>query len=193
MKLENNRKKRDKNTWLIITSIILVCIAAFCLILFLIQGKTTVTDSYKSATETQGRLICESQTTTYPLFTYDSSTSKSMKITAIFKNNDLNSISLIYKLNYDNVEEITQSEASNHASLNLTTQKDGLGPDAYNATYGKLNDGLQLSLYATGGDIDDKALRYFMLENLTSVPYSKDKIAKIYTNQGLKCETDNSN
>ncbi|MBQ2695118.1 hypothetical protein IJG04_00555, partial [Candidatus Saccharibacteria bacterium] len=175
--MENNNKKRDKNTWLIVVSILLVCIAVVCLILFLTQGQTTVTGGYDGL-EAQEHLVCESKTTTYPLFSYDNSTSKSMKITATFRDDDLNSISLTYKLNYDDAEEIKKSEATNHGALNTTSQDEGLGPDAYEATYSKLKDGLQLSLYATGSEIDSRALKYFMLDSLTSTSYSQEKVAQ---------------
>ena len=183
-------KKRSINTWLIITSIAFICVAVVCLILFLTQGQTTVTGGY-SGLEAQEHLVCESKTTTYPLFSYDNSNGKSMKITATFNDGEMSSIALTYKLNYDTAEEIKKSESSNHGALNTLSQDEGLGPDAYEATYSKLKDGLQLSLYATGSEIDRRSLKYFMLDSLTSTPYSQEKIAQAYANQGLKCEISN--
>lgn len=182
--MKNNKKK--SNTWFIIVGILLILIAVIYLILFFLKGETVITGNYEG-TEAQEHLICESNDTTYPLFNYDDSNSKSMKINTIFKNDELSSISLTYKLGYNSVEEIRQSEAFNHATLNTISQNEGLGPDAYNATYSKLKDGLQLSLYATSSDIDDKALKYFMLEDLNSKPYNQNEIINTYTKQGLKC------
>ena len=114
-----------------------------------------------------------------------------MKITATFNDGEMSSIALTYKLNYDTAEEIKKSESSNHGALNTLSQDEGLGPDAYEATYSKLKDGLQLSLYATGSEIDSRALKYFMLDSLTSTSYSQEKVAQAYASQGLKCEISN--
>lgn len=185
--MDNNDKKHRRNTWLVIASIVLVCIAVVCLVLFLTQGQTTVTGNY-DGTDTQEKIVCESKITAYPLFTYDSSNGKSMKITGTFQDKELKTISLTYKLNYDDTEQVKQSEAANHGALNTLSQNEGLGPDAYEATYSKLKDGLQLSLYASGSEIDNRALKYFMLEDLTSKPYTMDQIAKVYANKGLNCK-----
>ena len=188
--MENNKKPRNSKTALVIVGIIAICIAVVCILVFFMQGKTTVVGDY-SGTKTQARLICESTTTSYPLFNYDNSTGKSMKITATFEDDELNTISLIYKLNYNDAEEIKKSESVNHAALGVRSQDDGLGPDAYEAKYSKLKDGLQLSLYASKDDIDSRALEYFLLNDLISTPYNQEKVAKIYAKQGLKCEANN--
>lgn len=185
--MSNSENKRRINTCLVVTSIILICVAVVCLILFFTQGKTTVTGGY-DGTAVQERLICESHITGYPLFTYDNSSSKVMKVTGTFQDDKLQSIALTYKLSYDSSDEIKKSESVNHGALGTLMQDEGLGVDAFQATYSKLKDGLQLSLYASGSEINDKALKYFMLEDLTSGSYSKDRITKIYASKGLDCQ-----
>ena len=167
-------------------SIVLVCVSVVSILLFLMHGETTVTGVYDGA-EVQYDLVCESGITAYPLFNYDNSYKKSLKINAIFKSNKISSISLIYKLFYDNQADIDKSESINHAALNLLSQGEGLGPDVYDAKFSKLTDGLQLSLYASGNNITEKALKYFMLSDLTA-PYTQEKTARVYANKGLDCE-----
>ena len=185
-----NNKSQKLNAWPIVAGIILICAAAVCLLACFMQDKLTITGDYVGTIKAE-QLVCESEVTLYPLFNYDNSVSKSIKINASFESNELSSISLIYKLNYNSTEEISKSEAINHGALNTLSQNEGLGPDAYGAKYSKLGDGLQLSLYAVKNDIDDRALKYFMLENIDSTSYSQEKIAVAYTNKGLKCKIRN--
>ena len=154
------------------------------------HGETIVTGSY-GGTKLIKHLTCESYTTSYPLFNYDGSDSKSIRINASFEDDRLSSISLIYKLGYSNTEEIDKSEATNHAALNMSYQNDGLASDSYSAKYSKFKDGIQLSLYVTSDDIDNKALKYFILDGLTSVAYNREEIERIYIGKGLKCEMQN--
>ena len=186
VKLENTKKAHWSKTALVAVSFILIVVAVVSLLLFLMHGETTVTGAYEG-TEVQENLVCESKITAYPLFSYDHSSSKTLSVNAIFKAHKLTSISLLYKLNYNSQEEIEKSEAVNHGALNLLSQGEGLGPDAFAAKYSKLKDGMQLSLYASGSDINEKALKYFMLSDLTT-PYTQEKVAKVYAGQGLNCE-----
>lgn len=180
------KNSNNKGLWLLIAGIILICIAVVCIVLFLIKGQTTVTSSTDSTTTEH--LSCESHTTPYPLFEYDESDSKSLKVNATFENDSLSSISLIYKLTYQDEDKLKLSEAKNHYALNHISQGEGLGPDAYNAKYSKGQDSIQLSLYANKSEIESKTLKYFMLNKLTSTPYTQNQIIKAYAAQGLKCE-----
>lgn len=184
---EEIEKSHNSYAKYIIISLGLICVAAVCFIIFFLHGGTTVIENGSEDT-TQERLICKSTTTAYPLFTYDNSNSKTMDITATFNNDELKSISLIYKLYYNDAELIAKSESVNHGALNTLSQNEGLGPDAFDAKFGKLKDSLQLSLYAAGSDINEKALKYFMLDSLNSKPYTQDKLMKVYTGQGFSCE-----
>lgn len=186
--MEDGKKKKKTKSKInfATTGILLICAAVICLLISLMYGKTTVTNIYGDEEEREN-LICESHITAYPLFSYDNSDSKTLKINVIFEADKIASISLIYKLNYNNEAETKKSESVNHGSLNTLSQNEGLGPDAFEAKYSKLSDGLQLSLFASGEEITTKALKYFMLEGLTP-SYTKEGVKEIYASQGLNCE-----
>lgn len=186
--MDNPKKKQNLTVILVIVGIALVCTAVVCLLLFLMQGETTITEN-DDGEQTAEKIICKSQEVSYPLFDYDNSDSKSMEVTATFRDDKLDSISLIYRLYYSDAKQIESSESINHAALNISSQGAGLGPDAYNAKYSKLKDSLQLSLYAEKDDINNKALPYFMLTKINVAPYTQDKVAKAYANQGFDCES----
>lgn len=185
---EKTAKSNNKKLWLLIVGIMLVCVAIVCIILFLIQGQTTVSGNFEGNGKAE-YLTCESRTTPYSLFDYDDSDSKNLKITATFENDKLSGVSLIYKLKYNDAEKLDYSSARNHAAVNKISQKEGLGPDPYTAKYTKTEDTLQLTMMAQGEDITNKTLKYFMLKGQSSgTPYTQDKVSKMYAEQGLKCE-----
>lgn len=181
-----DKEKKVSRTFLVIVGIILVCVAITCFVLFMINGETKI-KSTQSKNKYLERLVCESDNTTYTLFSYDNSVSKNLKITMTFNEKKLDTISLIYKLKYDDIDEVGKSESINHGKFNTTSQEDGLGPDAFGAVFSKLKETLQLSLYASDSDIDSKALKYFMLDNLASASYNLEKITDVYANLGLNC------
>lgn len=185
--MENNQKKHISKAWLVIAGTLLICVAVVCLLLFLMNGKTTITGE-NEGTKVQEKIVCTSNDTAYPLFSYDNSDQKSIEVTATFQDDELDSIALIYKLYYSDAEMIEKSESVNHGELNILSQDEGFGPDAFNATYGKLKDALQLSLFAKKDDLNNKAMKYFMLSKLNMTPYTQEKITKLYNEQGLDCE-----
>jgi len=185
---EKTAKSNNKKLWLLIVGIVLVCVAIVCIVLFLIQGQTTVSGNFEGNDKAE-YLTCESKITPYTLFNYDESDAKSLKVTATFSDDKLSGISLTYKLTYNDPEKLTLSEAKNHAAVNLKAQEEKLGADPYNAKYTKTEDTLQLTMTAEGEEITNKALKYFMLKSQSSgTPYTQDKVSKMYAEQGLKCE-----
>lgn len=184
---EETEKSTNSYAKYVIISLGLICIAVVCFIIFFLHGGTTVIENGGGDT-TQERLVCKSTSTAYPLFTYDNSNGKSMEISATFKDKELETISLIYKLFYDDTKLINESESFNHAALNTLSQDEGLGPDAFDAKFSKLKDSLQLSLYVNSSNINNKSLKYFMLDSLNNKPYTQDMLSKAYTKQGFTCE-----
>lgn len=184
--MENSKKKSRFRIDFVATGVLLIVVAVVCLLISLTNGKTTIVNTYDNA---KGRdsVVCESNITTYPLFSYDNSDSKTIKINAVFDSDRLISISLVYKLKYSNQSEIRKSESVNHGALNISLQNEGFNPDAFEAKYSKLEDGLQLSLFASGDEISSKALKYFMLDGLTP-SYTQEDFRDIYVSQGFNCE-----
>ncbi len=183
------RKKKSKTNWpaTIGTTLILTAIVLF--LCFFLQGETKITDNGGTTTVTKS-LSCEIEGVQYPFFDYDNSTKKTTKINATFDNDELNTISLVHELYYNSSDEVTRSEAENHAALNLKTQDEGLGPDYPGANYAKLSNPnrLKLSLYIQGKKLNYGTVKYFELDWVESGTYNLSTVEKIYTEKGFKCE-----
>ncbi len=149
-----------------------------------------MTDS-GTTVEASKSLTCEAEGMQYPFFEYDNSTKKTTKINATFSGNKLDTISLIQELYYNNSDEIARSEAENHSALNLKTQGEGLGPDAFGANYAKLSDRLKFSMYAKAEKLEYETVKYFELDWVESGTYNLPTMEKIYTEKGFNCETIN--
>ena len=190
MKKEKSQKNNFNSA---LICVIVLCVVIFGLILFFTTGKTTTTAPSSEHTEFSKSVACESSSVDYPLFEYDSSNSKTLQINAVFKNDKLDSVSLMYKLVYDNKDLANKSESINHAAMNVSFGQNGLGADALGATYGKSKNNFQMSIYATDTDLNGQTLKYFMLDSDTEPEeYSQEKLAEAYNSQGLKCNIKNN-
>ena len=187
--MRNNREKLLAK--IILTFAVLAGIIS--IILFLLNGNTTTkTSDIKTIKNTS--LRCSSNTVKYPFATYDNSLKKELKIDLIFNENILKTIALSYSLYYDNEEAVAISETQNHAAINIKFQNEGLGPDALNAKYTKLNDNFRLNLYHNGEKIDPVSAKYFLIKNdggnlLETLSEYKTN----YEQQNLICETSEQN
>ncbi|MBR0431100.1 hypothetical protein IJJ05_02335, partial [Candidatus Saccharibacteria bacterium] len=62
----------------------------------------------------------------------------------------------------------------------------GLGPDALEAKYARLSDGMKMSLYANSKNINDISSKYFYLENIER--YDLSSIQTLYQGLGFNCK-----
>lgn len=180
-------KQKKSNTGGII---IIVCIIAVAIILLIfgMQGKTTITGGYPDPVSNSS-LSCKSEGISYPIATYDNSTKKTLDIDAIFRNNLIDSISLKYTLYYENNADIIGSEAHNHAAMNKSFYQNGLNTDEFNLHLQKHEDRMAMSLYAAKADLANNAARkYFILEQDTS---TITDIKSAYEKQGFVCNINN--
>lgn len=188
---EKRRKnRRGKTNWPATIGTTLLLTAIVLIICFFLQGETKVTNN-DVAVEASKSLACEVEGVQYPFFDYDNSTKKTTKINAIFNGDKLDTISLIQELYYNSSDEIVRSEAENHAALNLKTQGEGLGPDAFGANYAKLSDRLKFSMYAKAEQLKYETVKYFELDWVESGTYNLPTMEKIYTEKGFDCKTIN--
>lgn len=182
------KKKEKKLNWLIPVILVLIFVIIIAIIINSLRGNTTYTGSFDDGKKTD-TLVCQSDQVSYPIFNYDNSNSKSLKINAIFEDEKIGSISLFYKLNYSNGEMAKKSESVNHAAMSESFASDGMKFDDLNSKYSFLDNSLQISLYAKNSGLNEKSLRYFMLYNIYEVGnLTKEEMAKIYNNAGLDCE-----
>lgn len=186
-------KDKKTNKWLFPTGIAFLFIAFVMLLISLLTGHTTITGSFESQNKVE-TAICESAKTAYSLFAFDGSDNKSLRISAIFNNDALSSISLIYKLEYHDEESLYYSEARNHSEMNQNFSNDGMKPDSLTAKYSVVSSGLQFSIFARGEEIGNKTLKYFMLDENTNISDSTVKeVTNHYNKLGLNCTIKNNN
>lgn len=177
-------EKKSKTSWFLIIGISLVLVAIVLMIYFFLQGETKVTGGWPEPEKSES-LSCEVEGLTYPLFKYDNSSKKTTKVTAIFNDDRLEKMSLVHQQYYNNSSEIEQSEAENHAAMNLRMQDEGLGPDALGMHFARLSDSLKMSLYADASEINGSTVKYFELEGVSK--YDEDTIRTAYEQKGFGC------
>ena len=183
----NKTKKRIGSEVFVAIGMFLVIVAVVLLLAFFLRGQTTVSGENPDVKSTIS-LNCVSDDYKYDFFPYDNSDNKNLKIDIIFENEKVSSASLVYMLYYQDVESITESDAENHASMNINFSKDGLEADALNANFSKLSDGLKMSLYANIEDINDVTSKYFLLDYFDK-GYTIKNIQRIYESKGLICKS----
>lgn len=168
--------------FLIIVSIILIAV-------FLLKGQTTVTGQNGSTINSES-LICESENQNYQFLSYDRTTRKTAKISALFNNNELNSISLLYTLYYSDLELVETSKTVNSAQLNVFYSKDGLPANSFFKSVSSSNITVTISLYADKTNFDNKTSKYFMADGLDKISNYED-FKKLYTERGFTCKDSN--
>lgn len=186
-------KKNNSKVWLAITGCILIILAVVLIIGFLLQGQTTISGEHQEI-EQSPTLTCKANDYEYPFFTYDSSDKKTIEINLIFENNRIRTAALKYTLYYSDPNIVQQSEAVNHADMNISFTQNGLESEALGVSYSKQTDKLIMTLYANGSDLNStEAKRYFLLPADAGVSSSSiDYYAKIYKDKDLKCEMTNN-
>lgn len=187
MKIENQKTRIRIHNYVSWIFLILFCVIISIIVTILLNGNTTITGVFQGNTVTD-TLVCESDQVAYSIFAFDGSASKNLRINAIFEDNQLNSVSLMYKLNYNDQETLSFSEARNHVEVNESFKNDGLNYDALNAKYGIMSDGIQFSIYAKDNNINEKTLKYFMISSIYDISkIDIEKMSKSYNDKGLNC------
>ena len=184
---ESSTTKRSK-TALPTVGILLVIVATVLIIIFFLIGQIVVSGDFPTPIATES-ITCESNSLAYPFFTYDNSSSGSTKINAIFQNDKLSSISLIYTLTYPDNSTAEKSRTENHAAMNISFQENQLPADALGATYSVNKNTFQLSLYVASNEFTSKSQKYFLLDNLNI--NNRKTIKTIYEQKGFKCLENN--
>ena len=178
----------------IIGIILIGAIIIACVVILVISMKGETKTSGQNPTSVASEsLACESIETNYPITTYDNSVSKKLKIVTNFYNNKANAISLTYELFYNNTQQVTASEAHNHAAMNISFGKDGLGADAFNASYSKMENSMKMSLYINADNIEPISAKYFMLntDSTDNLPNTIQEYKTNYEEQGFICNLNN--
>lgn len=185
--MKESKTQKRKTNWLIPAGIVLMAISITSIVWLFMRGQTVINNDHKNFTTTED-ISCIGNGFLYPIFDFDEAYDKQLQINAIFDNNELYSISLVYRMTYDSDSKAERSEALNHAAMNNDFGINGLYADSYNASYSRINNNFQMNLYANGNMINDTAMRYFMLDNLSNnSDRTQAKVIQAYSDKGLKC------
>lgn len=177
--------------WIILAIIIIFIVLVVAL--FELMGGQIVTSRQTVETVQGSSLVCKSKNV-YPIFSYDLSKDKELKIIVGFYNNKINAISLTYDLYYDDAKQIMASETNNHAAMNIDFSKNNLSSDSYNANYSKLEDRMRMALYTNVNEVDNNIARYFLinLDDKSAIPRTLVEYQKNYETQDFTCEINNN-
>ena len=185
---EKTDKKGLKVTTMVTVGVLLIVVAVFLLVWFLLNGERTVTGGYPGS-EKVAALSCFSQNKAYPVLEgeNDHTEVKDLKIDAIFNGQELNTVALVYMLYYHTSEQIDANESKLHVAMNDAFSDDNLSPDAFSANYNKLPNGLKITLYATRSEITENAAKYFLLDFDKKNPLTLDSMKKNYEEKDFVC------
>ena len=176
-------KKQNREWIYVLIGMICIIVTVVSIVLFLLQG--TVKTVSRSEIEVSESVVCEGEGLFYPLFRYDNSKGKSIKINVVFDEDRFETISLVYKLDYDNTEQSKQSSVENHAAMNKSFYEDSMEADSLDVRYSNLGDAMQMTLYAEAKQLNGVTAKYFLLDGVTN--YTRDTITRKYNSQGLDC------
>lgn len=166
----------------------LVIIGAVFMAMFLLEGQTTVNGNYPEP-YTSKTLNCEANNISFPFFVNDASISSQTKITLIFGDKRINSISLIRKAEYEN-ETLAKNYSDGHrGEMNVSFAKNGLKAGALNANYIYEGTIERMSLYATSEDLSINSAQYFLLPADYSSSNDIEEFENKYLEQGFACIT----
>ena len=163
--MKDSSFKNGKNTFITIFLIVLIVGVFICALFYFTKGKVTVSGSFQDD-EQNSSLQCITNDLSYPFFRYDESIDKTTEVNAIFYSNKLGSISIIYTLYYDNIEQVDGSEAQNHASMGIYFAEDGLGADPFSAHYSKQQNKMSMTLYAKAPELNKISGKYFLIKGI---------------------------
>ena len=180
-------KKRNNNIF-VTTGIVLVLIAVCLMIAFLTRGSINITNNPVEVNSIES-VVCTGKVG-YPLFNDDGIAKKTIQINAVFKNDKLDSIALVYKAYSNSASEIEKITTSNNATMNKSFSTSGLGANSLGAGYSRLKDASQMSLYAKHNEINVITAKYFLLDELNG-RFSRESITKAYNEKGLDCKINN--
>lgn len=183
-------RDNKKNIWMLSIGIFLIIVSIISITIFLLKGQTTITGQNGSVISSES-LVCESENQNYQFLSYDHAIRKTAKISALFNNNELSSISLLYALYYSDSELIETSRTINSAQLNVFYSKDGLPANSFSKSVSSSNATVIISLYADKANFNNKTSKYFMADNLGEKSSPED-FEKLYTEKGFTCRDNNN-
>ena len=192
------KKKSEKKDHRVLKLLgfLLFLLIIILIIIWLLRGKTVISGNYPENVRNES-LTCTATALTPPKIDSIDSTSKELKINAIFKEtSELKSISFVYTLQYSSDDEAYKAEAKSHAFFNKALAASGYSVSKFNNKFARYDDRLIISLYAEKNTIDPISAPYFMIALNDDGEVGLESIEdfrKNYEAQGFICASTTEN
>ncbi|MBR3269634.1 hypothetical protein IKG07_00015 [Candidatus Saccharibacteria bacterium] len=177
-------KKNSKRNWYILILVVGIILLIIFIIWLLMKGDVKTTGEYPNDTSPQS-LECAKKNVAYSFFHRDDPSSAEVKITAVFADSKLDSISLVHRTKYNDEQTARLMSDSHEGNMNISLQEKGIYPYSLGATYSQDKNVAQMLLYAKAAELDETTIKYFMLD---SVPENLTGYKRGYLAQGFDCE-----
>ena len=193
MERSDSIKRHNQSNNIMIAGLALVVIAVVLLILFFINGETSISGKFPDPDDMIST-TCRSGTIAYPYFKIDGSDRKELDIKIVSDNEKVDTISLVYRLYYSSEAAIIESRDVNHFAMNKAFEVVDMEADSLGATYSKLTDNFRFNLFAKAIKINDITKKFFLLDDVgREGGLDYEEVRKTYIEQGFECRTDDEN
>lgn len=177
-------KKKSRRNWYILILVVGIILLVVFIIWLLMKGEVKTTGNYPDDV-TPETLKCVGKNIPYFIYKKTDSPNTEIDINAIFTGGKINSISLVHRSKHNDADAADMAMRKITGDMNYSFADSGLKQFALNATYTVDDKVAQMALYATSNDLDDKSIKYFMLDNL---PENLTGYKRGYISQGFTCE-----
>ena len=184
------KEKQKQSNNLALAGLALIVVAIVLLILFFVNGQTSVTGEYPDP-ETTISTTCTSGTINYPFFSLNEAVKKELNIKIVSSGDKISTVSLAYRLYYNSEEAIINSRDVNHFAVNKAFEMVNMEADSLGATYSKLTDNFRFNLFAQAVKLNDTTKKFFLLDDVEDKDgFSYEEAKKAYIKLGFECVTD---
>lgn len=185
MQNKANQNSKDQRWIYRLIGLLLIIVATVAAILFLLNGKTTISEKGEII-ETVQSISCGGNNTSYPYTGIGSTDRQSIRVDFILNNDRINTASLTYQVSTGS-NSVEKTTTNINITINKYFAEDDLEHNALNATFSSLSDSTQMTLYAKTKDITNTTAKYFLLEDANG-KYDDNTIIKALEEKGLSCK-----
>jgi|GEM_PF-1551194 len=180
---EKKKKKKSKTDWLGSIGLTLILTAVALLVWFFLKGETVVEGEFLG-NDSQNSVTCTIMNRNYFNFKPVDSDGAETKVIMMFDNDKLKTISLLQKYFYNTNKLATSDSSRLSIAVGENLAKKELGYDALSRDVVVNGNTLQMSLYATGDEIDWRNKEFFIIDGSPEV---SSEYIKNYTSKGFNC------
>lgn len=181
--MKEESKKHKENNRLTKVGLSLIFVAVILLILYFLHGETTIEKGYLGI-DGSDAFSCSANDVDYFFTDSPQSFGNTVTINAIFLNDELRNIFIIYSLLY--AEEIDSLHGTSRLGIAMDKEfgKNSINPDNFNATYSTHDKRAQMTMYAKADEINTITGKYFMTNGIAK---TYQVMLNEYINAGFEC------